>query len=498
MAREIVGYYYDEEKKRFFPTRGPIPGSSRKRKSESSSSADKSQKPALESDQARRTQSWMKSRSKILQFRELCGNIIPSRKGKFNFQTTCQNKQASQPLIWKYGQTQKKVDNVVQQMNIDIDTPAGTLETDILLAGGLNGTLSLFLVGNVEQVFDYEIECSPEPVWPVNKVQQTERIAPPNLCMPVHASIFMGSDITCIKMLRMPVDGALTRNVLITTMGSGASRGVAYIMDVTAPLGYYSSTSESLRRLASFESTIWDADCSYNGDKVAIGANRGAFLVNVESRVASQVLHCKSDVLSLQLDNPGNIILCGLRNGAILTVDARQKCQDFASQHRNPNAHHDSSRPKLQRNVHYPPKISMPSSIACLKSLMLYDQYFLASSMDGSIKLYDQRLIQKGAVQSYEGYVNSHTRIQLGVDPTERFVMSGGEDCKMRLWSIKSGEMLFENRFMSSVPSVVCWAKPADLARTPGELQDDQDYWQKHEWGVWIGSREGLFYMDWC
>ena len=41
----------------------------------------------------------MKSRSKILQFRELCGNIIPSRKGKFNFQTTCQNKQASQPLV---------------------------------------------------------------------------------------------------------------------------------------------------------------------------------------------------------------------------------------------------------------------------------------------------------------------------------------------------------------------------------------------------------------
>ena len=50
-STEIVGYYYDEEKKRFFPTRGPIPGSSRKRKSESSSSADKSQKPALESDQ---------------------------------------------------------------------------------------------------------------------------------------------------------------------------------------------------------------------------------------------------------------------------------------------------------------------------------------------------------------------------------------------------------------------------------------------------------------
>lgn len=42
------------------------------------------------------------------------------------------------------------------------------------------------------------------------------------------------------------------------------------------------------------------------------------------------------------------------------------------------------------------------------------------------MKLYDRRLIERGAVQSYEGHVNSHTHIQLGVDPSEKFVMSGG------------------------------------------------------------------------
>ena len=42
------------------------------------------------------------------------------------------------------------------------------------------------------------------------------------------------------------------------------------------------------------------------------------------------------------------------------------------------------------------------------------------------IRLYDHRLLQRGAVQCYEGHVNSHTRIQIGVDPAERFVMSGG------------------------------------------------------------------------
>lgn len=99
------------------------------------------------------------------------------------------------------------------------------------------------------------------------------------------------------------------------------------------------------------------------------------------------------------------------------------------------------------------------------------------------MKLYDQRIIQRGAVQSYEGHVNSHTRMQLGVDPSERFFMSGeyhycachlfwqvlsfefllyifllgGEDCNLRIWSIKSGELLFEDKFSKTVPSTVCW-----------------------------------------
>ncbi|MCH90225.1 DDB1- and CUL4-associated factor 4-like, partial [Trifolium medium] len=99
----------------------------------------------------------------------------------------------------------------------------------------------------------------------------------------------------------------------------------------------------------------------------------------------------------------------------------------------------------------------MPSSISCLASLKFDDQYFLASSMDGSIKLYDRRMLQRSAVQSYEGHVNSHTQIQLGIDPDERYVMSGGEDCKLRIWSIKSGELLLEDKFSNSVLSTVCY-----------------------------------------
>ncbi|RDY13578.1 DDB1- and CUL4-associated factor 4, partial [Mucuna pruriens] len=144
---------------------------------------------------------------------------------------------------------------------------------------------------------------------------------------------------------------------------------------------------------------------------------------------------------SFSLEDKGNVILCGLRNGAIVTVDFREKRERLSGRlitHRIP---YTSSDKKVGGSN---------------KEWFKFDeQYFLASSMDGSMKLYDQRLLQRGAVQSYEGHVNSHTRIQIGVDPAERFVMSGGEDCKLRLWSIKSGELLFEDKFSDSILSTV-------------------------------------------
>ncbi|XP_074347570.1 uncharacterized protein LOC141686433 [Apium graveolens] len=134
------------------------------------------------------------------------------------------------------------------------------------------------------------------------------------------------------------------------------------------------------------------------------------------------------------------IALCGLRNGAIVTIDVRQRPDNFARLTRqrillhshktreslsgcNQNTSKDWF--ELKGRICQSGTISMPSSISCLASLMLFEQYFLASSMDGSIKLYDHRMVQRGAVQCYEGNVNSHTHIQLGVDPSEKFVMSG-------------------------------------------------------------------------
>lgn len=112
--------------------------------------------------------------------------------------------------------------------------------------------------------------------------------------------------------------------------------------------------------------------------------------------------------------------------------------------------------------------------------------------MDGSIRLYDRRMVQRGAVQSYEGHVNSHTQIQLGVDPYERYVMSGGEDCKLRIWSIKSGELLLEDKFSNSVLSTVCYQTFNKF-----QAKEENQYTHDSSLGAWLGSHEGLFYMHW-
>lgn len=480
MVKELPGFYFDEEKNRYFPIKGPIPGSSRKRKSSASSSATNAQNTVSETN----ANVIHKRMDKLLHFRELCGNITPSSKGRLNFQAEYLKKLVSQPLVWKYHNTERIVESGLEQINILVNKPDGAEETDILLTGGANSTLCLFQVQKDPQEHNIGVKCVPKRAWLAKAGHHAESVElPRDLWRPFLAAVRMPSEISCI-------DEVTPGQVLVTTLGSGTSGGEVYMLDFSeaVDLEYNSNFPIGHNLIASFESTIWDAAANRDGSKVVVGTNRGASLVDIETGTHSQIFRCKSDVLSAEIDNSRYIILCGLRSGQIVTVDTREKPGELTSRCKIPAC---SFFPdvRLSGIMYGSCQTSMPSSICSLVSLIEYDQYFLASSMDGSIKLYDHRLLQKGALQSYEGNVNSHSRIQLGVDPTERIVMSGGEDCKLRLWSVRSGEMLFESQFMSSIPSVVCWPRHG--------VDSHEGYWHNHLWGAWFGSHEGLFYMNW-
>ncbi|XP_028091136.1 DDB1- and CUL4-associated factor 4 isoform X1 [Camellia sinensis] len=518
MPQDLPGFYFDAEKNRYFPIKGPIPGSSRNSSSASTSysstTAPKSlSKSNLVNKPCRRI--GIKT-AKLLRVRELHGKVITSSKGKCNFQEEYQKTHASKPMIWKYHGTKSIGDGALEQIHVNIGMPHGLIGTDILLAGSASGYLSLCEVGKVGQQFDYGDKFMPDCVWPLNTRKREVCVeVPVHLWRPPGASMLMSSNISCIKMCgkHSNTESSSMQHVLITTLGSETSGGSVNVLNLSDPLDYDLPVLERrASKVTSFNCTVWTADCSSDGSQAVVGTDLGAALVNLETGVQSWVFRCKSDVLSLQLDHSGRIVLCGLRNGAIVTVDTRQKSEEFSARltrHRIPYPSRGTCKPssritqnftkqwfELKGNILHSDIVYMPSSISCLASLQLYDRYFLSSSMDGSIRLYDHRLIRRGPLQSYEGNMNSHTRIQLGVDPYERFFMSGGEDCNLRLWSIKSGELLFEDNFMDSVPSIVCW--PKELPRVHDEMQNQREvYSQDYSQGAWLGSQEGLFYMCW-
>ncbi|KAK1432579.1 hypothetical protein QVD17_09476 [Tagetes erecta] len=508
MPQDLPGFYYDAERNRYFPLKSPIPGSSSRNISSSSSTTAA---PSKSTKGKHGNQEMAAKVVKMLHVRELCGNSIISNKKKVNFQEQYQSMRTSKPEIWKYQGTERIAAAALEHAYVNIQTRDGLVESELLLSGGLHNTFCSYVAGCVGEHAGYGTHHVPDVVQPLNKENQTS-LKPPRHLWSAYGALTMPSNVSCIKTSRnyyypqATVADSSFSHALITTLGSETSCGSVYSINLSEPLESVPGINfpgERIDFISSVsKSTIWTADLSSNGNRIVIGTDSGAALIHIESGRKSWIFRSKSDVLSLQFDCSANIVLCGLRNGAILTVDTRQKPQDLQERHL---PKHQISFPSLKTsqsssgrskkrenkwfevkgNVNHSRMIFMPSSISCLVALKLYDQYFLASSMDGTVRLYDHRLTQRGAVQHYEGNVNSHTRIQMGVDPSERFIMSGGEDLYLRVWRLKSGEMLYEDKFMNSVPSVVCW---------PGVNEGSNR--RDHFPGAWLGSQEGVFYVN--
>ncbi|KAH1147343.1 hypothetical protein AAZX31_15G148300 [Glycine max] len=509
--KELPGFYYDPEKNRYFPIKGPIPGSSSKPKTPALNSPQTSSNQESGGSCCRKLRN--RTLSKLLQARELDGHsVVISRYCRSNFTEEFRKMQASRPVVWKYRGTDGMRITALEHLRVDVQTSEGQTETDVLLTGSTNGSMSFSQVGGVGRNYDggtkWRADCVKNYVK--GRTDEHNEVLKP-VFKPNRAALLMSSRISSIRLgpkcsSHAVNDGHIVGRALFTTLGSETSGGSVYTLDLVEPLNLgpgILNTWSGLEEIASFRCTIWTAEYDYNRHRAVIGTNLGGASVDLETGTISWFLHCKSDVFAQQIVSSGNVILCGLRNGAIVTVDSRESRESLSGRlitHRIPYTSSDkkvggSNKEwfKLKGDIYPSHTIRMPSSISCLASLQFDDQYFLASSMDGSMRLYDLRLLQRGAVQCYEGHVNSHTRIQIGVDPSERFVMSGGEDCKLRLWSIKSGELLFEDKFSDSVISTVCYKTYGHSFKAEEENQYKRDSSQ----GAWLGSLEGLFYMCW-
>nr|DAD44103.1 TPA_asm: hypothetical protein HUJ06_002333 [Nelumbo nucifera] len=102
MPQELPGFYYDPEKNRYFPIKGPIPGSSRY-PSSSSTTISNSQIPSSKSNEAIEKLNTLKRKririAKLLQVRELHGKVLNFNQLRCNFQQEYQMMQASHPVV---------------------------------------------------------------------------------------------------------------------------------------------------------------------------------------------------------------------------------------------------------------------------------------------------------------------------------------------------------------------------------------------------------------
>lgn len=396
-------------------------------------------------------------------------------------------------------------DKALEQLHAMVQTPEGMKESRILVTGSMNGSIRLYGLGSSLNNFGNEIEYLPQPAWtPLEKQKAGINSALPSIWSSEEAFSNFSSSISCVKKFGCHFPDAANTNssvqrALVATLGSGESGGSVYIMDFSDAIDSSMGSWNAYRRnmqVASLDRTVWTVDCNSDGTLAAFGMDHGAGLLDLETTALSWLCRSKSDILSLIFVHSGNVVLCGLRNGSIAPVDVRQKHHHHPTGLASPSTARrtvpmlSTRRDGRWRNQAEKAKcsrvISMSSAVCSLVALSSDENYFLGSSMDGSIKLFDLRLIQNGGIQSYEGHVNSHTHLPLVIDPSETLLMSGGEDCTVRIWSIKTGELIFAHSVTDTLFTALCWPKSSR-----GSLLFDLN----HSWGAWLGSRDGLFYM---
>ncbi|CAN6483073.1 unnamed protein product [Victoria cruziana] len=511
MPRDLPGLYYDPVKNRYFPVKD--------RGAPSTAAPARSDQPESICESGIYNGNYIRT-LKLLEGRELHGRFSIPQPNKLSFQQQYQLSQALAPTIWKYQGTDGIVDSSMEHFTSFVQTPQGQKRIGMLAMGNMAGSISVYEVGKFGHLGPGTLH-TPVCFKPHGAVEDGGK--PECITSFEGHVISLSSSISCIttrkKRLYSAIDLFSSNHscALVSSLGSGGSGGSVYILDFAKPLDLHQdapSLHSRLVRIASTNCTIWSADSNFDGTRAIIGTNKGASLVHLERRELSWICRTKSDILSLQFDHSGNIVLCGLRNGAIITTDIRQK--HFNSLDENYSRSWSSIGQKSNNGIQVSKHLRtwlkgdarplgaafMSSAVCSLATLYSYGHYFLASSMDGSVGLFDSRLLQGGAVHYYDCHVNSHSRLQIGVDPSETFFLAGGEDCYMRIWSIKTGKILYGSRISSSPVVAMCWPQKKSVLSASGEFPasigvefEMEPLELTHSWAAWLGSLEGLFYI---
>ncbi|XP_041467901.1 DDB1- and CUL4-associated factor 4-like [Lytechinus variegatus] len=152
---------------------------------------------------------------------------------------------------------------------------------------------------------------------------------------------------------------------------------------------------------------------------LAIGSDKKALVIDTLSSREQSVYTGRSDVFAQAFSRKSPILYNGTRSGEVLGADLRL-----------PSDRHGNMTTQLKHWV----------SVCSLK-LLKDENYVLVRSIGAEIKLWDLRK-QSSIVQEFDGHGNGSHHLPVKLDSTETIVYAVGEDKYTRVWSLKSGDRL--------------------------------------------------------
>ncbi|KAF7722955.1 hypothetical protein EC973_002466 [Apophysomyces ossiformis] len=220
--------------------------------------------------------------------------------------------------------------------------------------------------------------------------------------------------------------------------------------------------------------TFWNSCSNDARDMVIVGSERGVTHLASNLKCISSV-RTKSAVFSTKLlESRPHISLFGCRNGDIQLFDTR-----------------------LRRTIPMFRQSSAVTHIMPFESLSSGNQ-LLAAGMDGSLCVWDIRSLNIGTQNSesrplrkLSGHVNSHLRqIAFDAEPTMNLVVTAGSDNRLRIWSInelENSEPFWTSEKLGDGP-----IPAAKLMINPPVIQDAWNHWSSQPDGISCRRSPGL------
>ncbi|TVU40226.1 hypothetical protein EJB05_13679, partial [Eragrostis curvula] len=193
--KELPGFYYDPEKNRYFPIRGPIPGAAARRPAPPPPPTP----PPADAAGCSRKRA---RRSELLSAREMYGGgvILSNKRTVSTFKQQYQYAQASQPTVWKYQGTKFVADKALEQLRAMVQTPEGMRESRILVTGSMNGSIRLYGLESSLMNIGNDMEFLPQPAWtPLGKQKAGINASLPSIWSSEAPFANFSSGITCVK-----------------------------------------------------------------------------------------------------------------------------------------------------------------------------------------------------------------------------------------------------------------------------------------------------------